>query len=42
MHNELLLKKIRKYIALSEKECALIKELFKPLSLTRGNTIVRR
>ncbi len=41
MHNELLLKKIRKYIALSEEECALIKELFKPLSLTKGEILLQ-
>ena len=41
MYNELLLKKIRKYITLSEEECAFIKELFKPLSLTKGEILLQ-
>ena len=41
MYNELLLKKIREYIVLSEEESALIKELFKLRSLTKGEILLQ-
>ncbi|GJH40646.1 cyclic nucleotide-binding protein [Capnocytophaga sp. HP1101] len=40
MNHELLLNKIREYITLSGKECALVEELFEPLYLTKGEVLL--
>ena len=41
MKYELLLNKIRGYIALSGKDCVLIEELFEPLYLAKGEVLLQ-